>query len=164
MNKMNRRAARQVLAVLLLSTLLESCSLLYPEDEEREEIVAGIRIPIPRGMNKSTEQRVDLALPGLEGGTVTYQGNVDPNKIVSFYQTEMPQRGWLARARLVTQGVTQGGTLAFSKDARSVLIRVSGTGGATVWSSGVTVLDILVAAVGLQSPRPFQEKSTESSR
>ena len=164
MKKINRPTVLQVLALLLFSALLESCSLLYPEDKEQKKIVTGIRIPVPRGMNKSTEQRVDLTLPGLEGGTVTYQGNVDPNKIVSFYQTEMPQRGWLPRARLVTQGITQGGTLAFSKDARSVLIRVSGTGGATVWSSGVTVLDILVAAVGLQNPSPFQEKSTGSPR
>ena len=164
MKKINLRTVQQMLAVLLLGTLLESCSLLYPEDEDREEVVAGIRIPVPRGMNKSTEQRVDLSLPGLEGGTVTYQGNVDPNKIVSFYQTEMPQRGWLPRARLVSQGISQGGTLAFSKDARSVLIRVSGTGGATIWTSGVTVLDILVAAVGLQSPSPVQEKPTESAR
>ncbi|MGH7829402.1 MAG: hypothetical protein ACREP8_04430 [Candidatus Binatia bacterium] len=124
--------------------------MLRTEDPERDEIIGGVRIPVPRGMNKSTEQRVELSLPGIEGGTASYQGSVDSKEIVAFYQAEMPRRGWVPKGSLVSQG----GALAYTKDTRSALIRVSERG-------RVTVLDILVGAIPLQTPSPLQEKTIE---
>ncbi len=125
----------------IFGALLESCALFHPEDPERNEVIAGVIIPIPRGMNKSTEQRAELTLPGIGGGEVTYQGYVDPREIISYYQYEMLARDWSSRASLVTEG----GALAYTKDNRSVLIRVGASG-------GVTTLDIIVGTLDLKRP------------
>lgn len=157
MKRYEFHALEVTLASLLLTMAMTGCSILFPQDEQREEIVAGTLIPIPGGMNKSTERRVELSIPGIEGGTLTYQGAADPKEIISFYQIEMPRRGWTPKGSLVSHG----GALAFTKESRSALIRVSTSSGATVFSPSVTVLDILVGAVPLQTPSPLQEKTTE---
>jgi hypothetical protein len=150
METLSARTVLRIMPLFFLCALLGSCGIFsQPDDEQREEIVAGVLMPIPRGMNKSTERRVELTLPGIEGGTVTYQGSVEPKEIISFYQIEMPRRGWTPKGSLVSQG----GALAFTKANRSALIRVS--------RSGATILDILVGNVPLQTPSPLQEKTTE---
>lgn len=150
MKKLKRGSALRILTALLFGTSLASCAFLYSEEEEREEIVAGMLMPIPRGMNKSTERRVELSLPGLEGGAVTYHGYVDAKDIITYYQIELPRRGWTPKGSLVSQG----GALAFTKENRSALIRVAPSG-------RTSVLDIVVGTVPLQSSSPFQEKSAE---
>jgi hypothetical protein len=123
-------------AVLLLVLFGSGCSI-EPQDEEREEIVGGVMIPIPKGMNKSTEQRVELTLPGLNGAQVSYQGHMDPREIVGFYQREMAARAWNPKASLVAEG----GALAYTKDNRSLLITIGR-------SEGYTTLTILVGVLG----------------
>jgi hypothetical protein len=115
--------------LLLWVPLLAACSLEQP-DEEREEYIAGISVPIPGGMYRSTEQRVELTLPGMEGGEVSFSGRVDPKDVVRFYQREMLARGWTPKASLVSEG----GTLAYTRDNRSVLVRIGRTNGQTVVS------------------------------
>jgi hypothetical protein len=116
--------------------LLAACSLERP-DEEREEYIAGIVVPIPAGMYRSTEKRVELTLPGMEGGEVSFAGRVDPRDVVRFYQREMPARGWTPKASLVSEG----GALAYTRDNRSVLIRIGR-------SNGQTVVSILAGGLG----------------
>lgn len=133
---MNKRRvyfpALPVSVALYLGLFLTGCAI-----EQRDEVVAGVTIPIPGGMSKSTEQRLELTLPGFEGGQVTYRGRVDPNEIVTFYQKELPARGWKPNASLVTRG----GILAYTKDNRSVLV-MTGT------SDGYTTLSVMVGAMG----------------
>jgi len=118
--------------LLLLGIFLTGCSI-----PPRDEVVAGVTIPIPGGMSRTADQRVEISLAGFGGGHVAYRGSAEPEEIVTFYQTEMPARGWKPNASLVTQG----GLLAYSKDNKSVLIMVSK-------SSYDTTLAIIVGTKG----------------
>ena len=90
-------------------------------DQESNEFVAGSTIPIPSEMNKSTDQGIELMVPGFNGGQVAYQGKVEPREVIRFYQKNMPLKGWHPYASLVTGG----GLLVFTKSNKSVLIMVS---------------------------------------
>jgi len=105
-------------------------------DQESNEFVAGSPIPIPSEMNKSTDQGMELMVPGFKGGQVAYQGMVEPREVIRFYQKNMPLKGWHPYARLVTGG----GLLVFTKSNKSVLIMVSE-------SNGNTTLAILVGVM-----------------
>lgn len=119
---------RPALAALICSLFFTGCSI-----GQRDEVIAGVTVPIPGGMSRTTDQRMELTLPGFGGGQVVYKGRPDPDEIITFYQTEMPLRGWRPNASLVTRG----GLLAYTKDGTTVLIAVSQNGGDT--TLGVTV-------------------------
>lgn len=110
------------LAVLICSRFLAGCAI-----EQRDEIVAGVAIPIPGGMSKAANERLEVIVPGFGGAKVAYRGNVDPDEVLAFYQKELPARGWKSNASLVTRG----GVLAYTKDNKNLLITVSPSGGAT---------------------------------
>lgn len=120
---------------LFLLAVLAGCAL-----DQRDEVIGGVALPIPRGMSKAGDQTIELTIPGFEGGQAAYQGRVAPEEIVGFYRREMPARGWTPNASLVSQG----GFLAYSKDNRSVLITVAN-------NSGGTRLAILVGATTFQN-------------
>ena len=105
-------------------------------DQPSDEVVAGSPIPIPSEMNKSTDQGIELMVPGFNGGQVAYQGEVEPREVIRFYQKNMPLNGWDPYASLVTGG----GLLVFTKSNKSVLIMVSE-------SNGNTTLAILVGVM-----------------
>ncbi len=105
-------------------------------DQESNEFVAGSPIPIPSEMNKSTDQGIELMVPGFNGGQVAYQGKVEPREVIRFYQKNMPLKGWHPYVSLVTGG----GLLVFTKSNKSVLIMVSE-------SNGNTTLAILVGVM-----------------
>lgn len=105
-------------------------------DQESNEFVAGSPIPIPSEMNKSTDQGIELMVPGFNGGQVAYQGKLEPREVIRFYQKNMPLKGWHPYASLVTEG----GLLVFTKSNKSVLIMVSE-------SNGNTTLAILVGVM-----------------
>ena len=105
-------------------------------DQESNEFVAGSPIPIPSEMNRSTDQGMELMVPGFKGGQVAYQGQVEPREIIRFYQKNMPLKGWQPYASLVTGG----GLLVFTKSNKSALIMVSE-------SNGNTTLAILVGVM-----------------
>ena len=124
-------AARALLVALFFS--LTSCAIIGP----RDEIVAGVAIPIPGGMKKAPEEKMELNFPGFSGGRAAFRGGVPADEIVEFYKKEMAARGWRANASLVTHG----GMLAFSRDGKNVLIMISG--------GGDTTLHVVVGNAGL---------------
>ena len=116
---------RLALILVFLGSFLLGCSV-----EQRDEVIAGVTVPIPGGMSKAEDQRVELSIPGFGAAQVAYRGRVAPDKIVAFYQKEMPARGWKPNASLVTRG----GLLAYSKDGKSVLLMVGESGSDTTLS------------------------------
>lgn len=127
---------RLVLPPLVLILSLTGCALNHVI-EERDEVIAGLTIPIPRGMTRVLNLGIGLTVPGFAGEKVTYRGETSPHEIVTFYQNEMPARSWKPNASLVTQG----GILAYTKDNRSVLITVDNN------DSGAS-LTIVVGSMG----------------
>src|SRR5574341_531153 len=108
-------SGRVLLMVALLALLTPGCSRSY------EETVAGVMVPIPGGMTKSQAQGVQLSLPGFGGAQASFQGNLEPEKIVEFYKKEMPNRGWQPNI-----GVTsKGGMLTYTKENQTVVVVVS---------------------------------------
>lgn len=106
-------------------------------NQQREEVVGGVIVPIPPAMTKATEKVIELSFPGFEGGKVAYQGNVDPNEIVRFYKEEMRAREWEPH----TSHLAGSGVLAYTNSNRSVLITVRTT-------DSRTTLAILVGNIG----------------
>ena len=130
MQQTTRFAAGALVFALCLS--LPSCAI-----GPRDEIVAGVTIPVPGGMKKAPDEKMEINFPGFAGGRAAFRGSVPPDKIVSFYKEEMSARGWRTNASLVNQG----GMLAYSKDGKNVLIMVSVSG-------GDTTLNVVVGSAG----------------
>jgi hypothetical protein len=121
---MTRRAQ---ICSLLVIFIFASCSESY------EEKVAGVDIPVPRGMKKSDGQGLEVALLGFGGGQSSFRGQLEPRRVIEFYEKEMPSRGWQPNV-----GVTsKGGMLTYVRDNRTVIIIVGGNNGST--SMTVTV-------------------------
>jgi hypothetical protein len=116
---------------LFFIVLLNSCGGSY------EETVGGVRVPIPSGMKKSQDNGVEISLPGFGGGQASFQGNLDPDKVIEFYKKEMAARGWNPNMTLVSRG----GMLAYTKEGKSVLVVVGK-------SDGTTALRITVGGTG----------------
>lgn len=116
---------------LFFIVLLNGCGGSY------EETVAGIKIPIPSGMKKSQDKGVEISLPGFGGGQASFQGTLEPDKVIEFYKKEMPDRGWTPSISLLSRG----GMLAYTKDNQNVLVTVGKT-------DGTTALSITVGGTG----------------
>ena len=102
-----------------------------------EETVAGIRVPIPNAMKKSQGNGIEISLPGFGGGQASFQGNMDPDRVIDFYKKEMADRGWTPNLSLVSRG----GMLAYTKEGKSVLVTVGK-------SEATTTLTITVGGGG----------------
>ena len=128
------KAAHFTLTALFFSFCLSlpSCAI-----GPRDEIVAGVTIPVPGGMKKAPEEKMEINFPGFAGGRAAFHGSVSSDKVVEFYKKEMPARGWTSNASLVTHG----GMLAFSKDGKNVLIMIGG-------SDSDTTLNVIVGSAG----------------
>jgi len=114
---------RVLLMVALLALLPLGCGSSY------EETVAGVKVPIPSGMKKSQTKGIELSLPGFGGAQTSFQGNLEPDKIVEFYKKEMPNRGWQPNMELTSKG----GMLTYTKENQTVVVMVSkGAGGSTL--------------------------------
>jgi hypothetical protein len=101
--------------LFLLLIVIAGCA------DYHEETIAGVQVPIPNGMRKTQDQGAALSLPGFGAGQASFQGNVDPDKVIEFYKKEMPARAWKPNFGLVSRG----GMLAYSKDTNSVLLSVA---------------------------------------
>ncbi|MDP6560995.1 MAG: hypothetical protein QF619_12905 [Candidatus Binatia bacterium] len=110
-------AAANLRFFLLLFALIPVISV---DRARSNEIIAGVSIPIPMGMKKATDRRVELSVPGFKGGQVAYEGDLHPNDIIEFYKTNMPPHGWEFYASLLTGG----GLLVYVESHQSVLIMV----------------------------------------
>ncbi len=109
--------------VLFLVALFMSSSC----SGSREETIAGVSVPIPRGMAKSPQQQMALAFPGFGGAQASYEGNVEPEKVVAFYKKEMLKRGWQPAAGIVGKG----GMLSYTKEGKMLLVMIGSQDGKT---------------------------------
>ena len=117
--------------VLTMTLIFAGCTGSY------EEKVAGVEIPIPRGMKKSDGQGLEVVLLGFGGGQSSFRGRRDARKVIDFYEKEMPSRGWQPNV-----GVTaKGGMLTYAKDNRTVIIMVG-------QSNDMTDMTITVGGTG----------------
>ena len=107
--------------LLAMILILAGCTESY------EEKVAGVEIPIPRGMKKSDAAGLEVALLGFGGGQSSFRGQLEPGKVIEFYEKEMPSRGWQPNAGVISKG----GMLTYAKDNRTVIIMVGGNNDAT---------------------------------
>ncbi len=109
--------------VFLLATMALSsgCARSY------DETIAGVVIPVPKGMTRSTEKPVEMSLLGFGAGQATFHGTMDTEKIVEFYRKELPARGWQSNMNLRSGGAM----LAFSKEGKTLLIGVGPQDGKT---------------------------------
>ena len=99
---------------LAMTLMFAGCAGSY------EEKIAGVEVPIPRGMRKSDGQGLEIALLGFGGGQGSFRGQVDARRVIDFYEKEMPSRGWKPNV-----GVTsKSGMLTYAKDNRTVIIMV----------------------------------------
>lgn len=119
--------AREVLQWLPALLLLGSFIVPYAA-AQTNGIIAGVTIPIPPGMRKATDKRIELIVPGFKGGQEAYKGSVDPGEVIKFYQKQMPLDGWNQYASLVTGG----GLMVYTRNNQSVLISVGEGNGETM--------------------------------
>jgi hypothetical protein len=103
--------------VVLLSIFCAACG------GAREELIAGVKVPVPREMERSEQQGMELALPGFGGGQVSFKGKMAPDQVVEFYRKEMKERGWRPGIGLVSGG----GMLSFVKEGQTVMVSVGRT-------------------------------------
>jgi hypothetical protein len=113
----------QLIGLIGLTLIFAGCSSSY------EETVAGVKIPIPSGMKKSQTKGIELSLPGFGGAQTSFQGNLEPDKIIDFYKKEMPNRGWRPNIELTSKG----GMLTYTKENKTVVVMVTkGDGGSSL--------------------------------
>ncbi len=113
----------QLIGLIGLTLIFAGCSSSY------EETVAGVKIPIPSGMKKSQTKGIELSLPGFGGAQTSFQGNLEPDKIIDFYKKEMPNRGWQPNIELTSKG----GMLTYTKENKTVVVMVTkGDGGSSL--------------------------------
>lgn len=126
MNRFNARLLLhrfQLIGLIGLTLIFAGCSSSY------EETVAGVKIPIPSGMKKSQTKGIELSLPGFGGAQTSFQGNLEPDKIIDFYKKEMPNRGWRPNIELTSKG----GMLTYTKENKTVVVMVTkGDGGSSL--------------------------------
>ena len=102
-----------------------------------EEKIAGVEIPVPGGMKKSDGAGIEVALLGFGGAQSSFRGQLEPGKVIEFYQKEMPSRGWQPTAGVISKG----GMLTYAKDNRTVIIMVGG-------NNDVTTMTVTVGGTG----------------
>ncbi len=104
--------------------------------QKRDQVIAGVSIPIPREMNNVPDKSFD-PIPGFEDGQASFQGKVAPGEIFTFYQENMAARRWIPDARFVDQK----DRIVYTKGNRVVLIRYEEN------PDGTTILTILVGSL-----------------
>ena len=122
---------RFLLATIILPLLLIACG------GSRDETVSGVAIPVPSAMKKSSDKPVEISFLGFGAGQATFRGDMESEKLVEFYKKEMPARGWQSNVNLRSGGAM----LAYSKDAKTVMIGIGK-------QDNQTVLSITVGSVG----------------
>ena len=119
------------LSYFLIAVILTACG------GSRDETISGVTVPVPSAMKKGSEKPVEISFLGFGAGQATFHGDMETNKLVEFYQKEMPARGWQPSMNLLSGGAM----LAYSKDGKSVMIGIGK-------QNGETVLSLTVGGVG----------------
>ena len=128
---MTRRPSLARSGYFLIAIMLAACG------GSRDETISGVTVPVPSAMKKGSEKPVEISLLGFGAGQATFHGDMESNKLVEFYQKEMPARGWQPSMNLVSGGAM----LAYSKDGKSVMIGIGKR-------NNETVLSLTVSGVG----------------
>ena len=124
-------SAISILASFLLSLVLASCGGSY------EETVAGVKVPVPNAMKRSGDKPVEISLFGFGAGQASFQGDMEPDRVVEFYKKELPARSWQPGMNLQSGAAM----LAYTKEGRTLLIAVSKP-------KDQTILNLTVGGVG----------------
>ncbi len=112
---------RTAVLCLLVAGIFSGCA------RSHEETIAGVSVPIPRGMTKSPQQGIQLTLPGFGGAQANYEGSVEPEKVVAFYKKEMPERGWQPAPGILAKG----GMLSYTKEGKALVVMIGTQDGKT---------------------------------
>lgn len=120
-------ALPQIFFLLATILIVAGCNKSY------DEKIGGVEIPIPRGMKKSDGVGLEVALLGFGGGQSSFRGQLGPEKVIEFYEKEMPARGWQPNAGVISKG----GMLTYAKDNRTVIIMIGGNNDATTMTVSV---------------------------
>jgi hypothetical protein len=107
--------------------------------QKRNEVIAGLEIPIPEKMTKNPDKVFD-PVPGFQDGQASYQGKVTAKEIFNFYQEVMAAKGWQPTARFAGD---EQNSIGYTKGNRLVLVKSNEN------PDGTTVLTIMV---GTQDP------------
>jgi hypothetical protein len=135
MLKKSQHSSLQRLVLWLPCILL----LIITACQKRNEVIAGVEVPIPEKMTKNPDKVFD-PIPGFQDGQVSYQGKVTPKEIFNFYQEVMAAKGWQPTARFAGD---QQDSIGYTKGNRLVLVKYNPN------PDGTTVLTIMV---GTQDP------------
>ena len=85
-----------------------------------EDTIAGVTVPVPKSMTKSSEAPVEMKFFGFGAGQASYHGKMESDQIIEFYKKELPARGWQPSASMRGGGAM----LAFSKEAKTLMVAV----------------------------------------
>jgi hypothetical protein len=107
--------------------------------QKRNEVIAGLEIPIPEKMTKNPDKVFD-PIPGFQDGQASYQGKVTPKEIFDFYQEVMAAKGWQPTARFAGN---EQDSIGYTKGNRLLLVKYNEN------PDGTTVLTLMV---GTQDP------------
>ena len=107
--------------------------------QKRNEVIAGLEIPIPEKMTKNPDKVFD-PIPGFQDGQASYQGKVTPKEIFNFYQEVMAAKGWQPTSRFAGN---EQDSIAYTKGNRLLLVKYNAN------PDGITVLTLMV---GTQDP------------
>jgi hypothetical protein len=107
--------------------------------QRRDEVIAGLEIPIPEKMTKNPDKVFD-PIPGFQDGQASYQGKVTPKEIFNFYQEVMAAKGWQPTSRFAGN---EQDSIAYTKGNRLLLVKYNAN------PDGITVLTLMV---GTQDP------------
>ncbi|MGE5218458.1 MAG: hypothetical protein ACM3SP_15805 [Chloroflexota bacterium] len=99
-----------------------------------DETIAGVAVPVPKGMTRTSEKPVEISVLGFGAGQASFQGTTETDKIVDFYKKELPSRGWQSTMNLRSGGAM----LAYSKEGKTLLIGVGKQDGKTTLSLTVS--------------------------
>jgi hypothetical protein len=100
--------------------LLVALAVVIGCARSQDETIAGVTVPVPKGMTRSAEKPVEMSLLGFGAGQATFYGAMDTEKIVEFYKKELPARGWQPNMNLRSGGAM----LAYGKEGKTLLIGV----------------------------------------
>jgi hypothetical protein len=106
--------------------------------QQQNTEIAGLSIPVPENMTRNTDKVFDT-IPDFKDGQASYQGNVSPMAIFTFYQHVMAAKGWQPTARF-SNGKDR---IAYTKGNRILLVQYNQT------PDGPTVMTLMV---GTQDP------------
>jgi hypothetical protein len=105
---------RLVASVIFLAVAASGCGGSY------EETIAGVTVPVPKAMSKSSDKPVEMKILGFGAGQASFHGDMESDKIVEFYKKELPARGWQPNMSMRSGGAM----LAYTKEEKTVLVAI----------------------------------------